>query len=192
MHYELLIVAALLVAGQVPAQPAPMSAAAEESLELRYARARLELAEANLKRVEQMNRKLDRTVPSSVVADFRDGVTEAREQFQQASQAAPEGEFAVWLKRAEGSARSAKQRWHDAVAANRRVKDTIPAIDVERFRLRAEVARLQWDRGQQLAAAPREAQLAWQVDLLNDEVELLKEETTRVAPFVRYYPIWFY
>jgi hypothetical protein len=193
MRYALPLVLVWLLAGQTqpPVKPAPQSAA-EEGLEVRYARARLQLAEANLARIEQMNRKLKRTVPESVVTDFRDELEVTREQFRQASQGDPQGEFAVWLRRAESSVRSARQRWRDAVAANQRVQDTIPAIDVERFRLRAEVARLQFDRGRKLAAASRDAQLAWQVELLNDELELLKEETTRIAPFVRYYPIWLY
>lgn len=191
MYCELLLAAALLSAGQTP-PPAPRDAAAEESLELRYARVRFELAEANLKRVEQMNKKLDRTVPSSVGADFKNDLTEAELQFRQAAQPAPADPLAVWLRRAESSFQSATTRWKNAVAANRRVPDTIPALDVDRFRLRAEVAQLQWQRGQKLAGAPREQQLAWQVDLLNDEMELLKEETSRVAPFVRYYPIWLY
>ena len=191
MYCEILLAAALFWAAQAP-PPAPRDAAAEESLELRYARVRLELAEANLKRVEQMNKKLDRTVPSSVVADFKNDVTEANLQFRQATQEAPADPLVIWLRRAESSFQSATTRWKNAVAANRRVPDTIPALDVDRFRLRAEVARLQWQRGQELTKAPREQQLAWQVDLLNDEMELLKEETSRVAPFVRYYPIWLY
>lgn len=190
MHYELLLAATLLITGQATV-PAPDSAAAEETLELRYARSKLELARANLARVEQMNRRLDRSVPSSVVAEFKHKVSAAELQFEQAAR--DEGsDFVVWLRRAENSYRSANNRWQTARAANERVNDTIPTLDVERFRLRAKVARLQWDRGKQLVGASPERQRAWQVDLLNDELELVKEETSRVAPFVRYYPIWFY
>jgi hypothetical protein len=184
-----ILICVLLATGQAP-EPAPKDASAE-NLEMRYARTRLKLAQANLQRVEQMNRKLDRTVPSSVVADFKREVSEAELQFQNAS-AEKTSEFDVWLRKAENAFRSATTRWQSALAANKQVKDTIPAIDVERFRLRAEVAQLQWDRGKSLAKSPLEAQLAWQVELLSDEVELLREETSRMAPFVRYYPIWLY
>lgn len=173
-----------------PSLPAPKDAASE-NLQMRYARSRLKLAQANLQRVEEMNRKLDRTVPSSVVSDFKREVIEAELQFQQASSETGDG-FDIWLRRAENAWRSATTRWQNAQTANKQVKDTIPALDVERFRLRVEVAQLQWERGKALAKAPREEQLAWQVDLLSDEVELLREETSRVAPFVRYYPIWLY
>lgn len=192
MHAEIILAVALLGTIQPDELPAPREAAAEESLELRYARARLELARANLSRIEQMNKRLNRTVPGSVVADFRDAAATAELQFRQAAKEALHDELAIWLRRAESAYRSAHNRWQTAIAANRRVKDTIPTLDVDRFRLRAEVARLQWERGKQLAGATREAQLAWQVELLNNEIELLKEETSRVTPFVRYYPIWLY
>lgn len=192
MHAELVLALALLGTIQPAELPAPREAATEESLELRYARARLELARANLTRVEQMNKKLDRTVPGSVVAEFRDAAATAELQFKQAAKESPQDELAIWLHRAQSVYRSAHNRWQTALAANRQVKDTIPALDVDRFRLRTEVARLQLERGRRLVGAPREAQLAWQVEMLNNEIELLKEETSRVAPFVRYYPIWLY
>lgn len=192
MHVELCLAVALLGTIQPAELPAPREAAAEESLELRYARARLELARANLSRVEQMNKQLDRTVPSSVVADFRDAAATAELQFKQAAKEAPYDEHAVWLRRAVSAYRSAHNRWQSAVAANRQVKDTIPAIDIERFRLRTEVARLLYDRGKELNGGTREAQLAWQAEYLNNELELLKEESSRMAPFVRFYPIWLY
>jgi hypothetical protein len=192
MGLELILTISLLAAQQSNELPAPRNAHAEESLEVRYARARLELARANLSRVEQMNKKLDRSVPGSVVAEFKDAAAAADLQFRQATREAEFDELAIWLRRAESAYRAAYNRWQTALAANSKVKDTIPVLDIDRFRLRAEVARLQWERGKQLAKAPREAQLGWQVDLLNSEVELLKEETSRVAPFVRYYPIWLY
>jgi hypothetical protein len=157
MHVELILAVALLGTIQPDERPAPREAAVEESLELRYARARLELARANLSRVEQMNKKLDRTVPGSVVADFRDAAATAELQFKQAAKEAPQDELAIWMRRAESAYRSAHNRWQTAIAANRQVKDTIPVLDVDRFRLRTEVARLQLERGKQLAGAPREA-----------------------------------
>ncbi len=192
MHAELILAVALLGTIQPDERPAPREAVTEESLELRYARVRLELARANLSRVEQMNKRLDRSVPGSVVADFRDAVATAELQFKQAAKEVPQDELAIWLRRAESAYRSAHNRWQTAMAANRQVKDTIPVLDVDRFRLRAEVARLQLERGKQLASASRESQLAWQIEMLSNEIELLKEETSRVAPFVRYYPVWLY
>jgi hypothetical protein len=197
MHCEIILSALLLVAGQAAAAPPkPESTAAD--LELQYARAKLQLAQTNLKRVEQMNRRLARSVPASVVAELQSDVAEADRQVEAAS-GGQQGEFGVWLRRAESEAQSASLRWKNAVAANERLRKSKDAKavfdqwDIERFRLRAEVCRLQWERGKSLAAAPRAAQLEWQIELLNNEVERLKEEAPRVSPFIRYYPVyWFW
>lgn len=192
MHCEMILTAMLLVAGQPGPAPAPQNTA---DLELQYARAKLQLAQANLKRVEQINRRVARSVPASVVAEFRDDVAVAQRQVDAAS--SPDGnEFAVWLGRAESDLQSATTRWKQAVAANERLKKSksgkgiFDATDIERFRLRAEVTRLQLARGKSLVDAPRAAQLEWQVELVNNEVERLKEESTGVSPFIRYYPIY--
>jgi hypothetical protein len=198
MFCQLVFTAALLVAAAPEAvpTPAPDKPLTAEELEVAYARARLALAQTNLKRVEELNRKLARSVPASVVADLQSDVAEADLQLQQAS-SADQDEFAVWLSRAQGELKSAHTRWKNALDANARLKDAknsqlFGALDIERFRLRAEVARLQWERGRQLVSAPRAAQLEWQVELLNNEVDRLREEATQVSPFVRYYPIYWY
>jgi hypothetical protein len=187
MHCQIILAAVLLAAG-------PASDESPRDLQLQYARAKLQLAQTNLKRVEEMNRKLARSVPASVVSEFQSAVAEAQLQVGEAGG----DEFAVWLRRAESELQSTTVRWRNALAANerlRRAKDAKPlfdALDVERFRLRAEVNRLQWERGKSLVGGPRAAQLAWQVELLNNEVEYLKEEVPRFSPFIRYYPVYWY
>lgn len=194
MHCELILAAGLAIAGQnVPAAaPAPAETTSAANLELEYAQAKLELAKANLLRVEQMNRRLARSVPASVVADFQHDVEEANQQVQAAS-APLGGEFDVWLRRAKSELQTASTRYKNALSVNRRLEGTIEAAEIERLRLRAEVARLQLERGRSLAGAPRAEQLEWQVELLNNEVDRLKEEPSHVAPFVRFQPLyWWY
>jgi hypothetical protein len=194
-----LVLTAVLLASATPETvptPSPDKPLSAGELKLAYARAKLALAQTNLKRVEELNRKLARSVPASVVSDLQSDVAEADLQVQQAS-SADKDEFAVWLSRAQGELKSANTRWKNALDANARLKDAknsqlFGALDIERFRLRAEVARLQWERGRQLVSAPRAAQLEWQVELLNNEVDRLREEATQVSPFVRYYPIYWY
>jgi len=192
MHRALRIAAALVVSslavdGVLPAQAEPPA----ENLQLQYAQAKLQLAQANLKRIEQINERLKRSVPAGVVAEFRSNVDEATLQVRQA-ETPDASEFDVWLRRAQSESQLATSRWKRAVAGNRRLKGTFEELDVERFRLRAEVARLQFARGQKLADAPRAAQLEWQVELLNNEVDRLKEERARATPSARYYPIYWW
>lgn len=193
MYGQLLIVAALW--GADPAVPPAAAdterAAPPENLSLQYAQAKLQLAQANLKRIEQLNRRLKRSVPASVVAEFKSDVGVAELQVRQAA-ADEQGEFAVWLRRAQSELEAATSRWKRAVEGNRKMQGTFEPLDVERYRLRAEVARLQLARGKSLVDASRAAQLEWQVELLNNEVDRLREEQTRVAPFIRYYPVYWW
>ena len=103
MLHIVLLVAAAVLEGQVqlppPSRPATdgkAKAAAErkvgpESLEVRYARAQLKLAEANLSRVQQSNQQMERTVPSSIVAEYQDDVRVAKMQLQQVTSGASAG-----------------------------------------------------------------------------------------------------
>jgi hypothetical protein len=161
-----------------------------ESVEVRYARAQLQLAEANLIRVEQRNERVARSVPSSVVAEFQHDVAVAKTRLEQAAAGPASNEFQVWLKRAEAERKAAETTWKNATAANKRVPGTFEPLDVERFRLRAEVAKLQLERGQVLAGAGREAQLQWEIDMLANQVQRLKEDSSRAIPFIGIYPTW--
>jgi hypothetical protein len=185
MHAEILIATACCL-GQSPPTPAP----SDGSVEVRYARAQVQLAEANLRRVEQINKRLARSVPNSVVAEYQHDVRVAQTRLKQASAGSSASEFRVWLQRAEGERRAAETTWKNATAVNRLAPGTIEPLDVERFRLRAEVAKLQLERGQTLVDADRETQLQWAIDLLDNRVARLKEESSRTTPFIRLYPSW--
>jgi hypothetical protein len=190
MFTVMLLTAAALLAQQVQL-PAP-SKPTQESVEVRYARAQLQLAEANLARVEQSNEQVERSVPSSIVAEYKDDVRVAKNRLQQALAGRSASGFQVWLERAEGERRTADTAWKNAMAVNKSAPDTFSPRDVERFRLRAEVAKLQLERGQSLATAGREAQLQWQSDLLDNQVQRLKEETRDGVQDIGLYPRWWW
>jgi hypothetical protein len=59
-----------------------------------------------------------------------------------------------------------------------------------RARLRAEVGKLQLQRGQTLVGTGLEAQLRWKSDLLDNQVQRLTEESRRTAPSIYYCPCW--
>lgn len=155
-----------------------------ESLEVRYARAQLELAQANLKRAEAKNSRVANTVSANVVGQYRHDVEAAQSQFDAAHQGSYKP-FAAWLRAAEVNWQGADTIWRSAVAANNQMPGTVDPLDVERLRLRAELYRLDLERGQALIDQPREAQLEWRVSLLNDELEQLKEAVFRSSPVSR-------
>ena len=179
-------IAMCLAAAWLAAAPAPVAAAAE-SVELQYCRAQLKLAEANLARLEQLNKRVARTVPASLIAERQQQVAIARVRLQQAEAGEAGDDFTVWLRRAKADQAEAATRWQQAVAVNQRAAKTIDARDVERYQLRAEVCRLQYERGRELVDAPRDEQLAWRVELLTNELDWVRDEATRIMPSARYY-----
>jgi hypothetical protein len=189
--YSVVVLVGVVLMGQQVQLPPPKKPATE-SLELRYARAQLQLAEANLERVNESNKQLERTVPSSIVAEYLDDVRVAKARVQETTASRSANAFQVWLTRAEAERRAAETTWHKATTVNESAPNTFVPIDVERFRLRAEVARLQLERGQLLIGGTPEAQLQWQSDLLDNQVQRLKEETRDGMQSIGLYPRWWW
>jgi hypothetical protein len=171
---------------QAPALPDDKT----ESVDVRYARAQLQLAEANLSRVQQSNQRVPRSVPEGVVAEYRDDVTVAQARLDQATAGQAANEFQVWLERAATEHRAAKALWTIATTANAHLPGTFEAIDLERYRLRAEVAKLQLERGQSLVVAAADAQMQWKIEMLDNQVQRLKEESRLRPATYRSYPYW--
>jgi hypothetical protein len=167
-----------------PAQPA-------EGLDLRYARAQLALAETNLKRVELINKQVARAVSGKVVDEYRGDVDVARVRLEAAERGESDS-FQVWLRAAEASVKSAERAWQNATIANQHMPGTVEPVDVERLRLRAEVYRIDLERGRALAGGPHEAQLEWRVRMLSDEVDRLNEAVFRMGPPRSSYLFWRY
>jgi len=166
-------------------------AAKPGSLDLRYARAHLELAEANLARVERANQRVANAVAGVVVFGYQEDLAVAKLRLE-AVLSEVSDPFDVWLRAAEAAAKTADRQWKSAVAANQRAVGVIHELDVNRLRLRAEVARLNLERGRALAEGTTEARLQWQADLMYDELQRLNEEVLRNAPGSRIFPIWRY
>jgi hypothetical protein len=187
MHARILITIVCL--GQLSQTPAP-SKKTPENIEVRYARAKTQLAEANLNRVEQSNKRVAGSVPSSVVAEYQRDVNVAKTRLEQAAAGRTADGFQVWLQRAEAEQSTAETALKSAVEVNSRVPGTFAPLDIERFRLRAEVAKLQFQRGKSLVDSSLEAQLQWEIDLLDNQVERLKEQSRHSAPTIHSYQYW--
>ena len=76
------------------------------------------------------------------------------------------------------------------MAVNDRVPGAFDPLDIERFRLRVEVAKLQSERGQTLVNSSLDAQSQWKSDLLDDQIQRLKEESRHKSSSIRGYPYW--
>jgi len=162
----------------------------EESPELRYATAQWRLAEANLKRMLRMNEKVPNSVSANVVDVYQGEVDMARQRVEMLKQGRETDSFQAWLRRAEAGHKSAEALYRSILAANQRMAGTVDGLDVERLRLRVELAKAALERGRALSDKPAESRLAWQVDMLQDEVQRLQEELLRNTPATRIVPWW--
>jgi hypothetical protein len=163
---------------------------AQESLDIRYARAQVALAEANLKRLQEMNQKVAGAVSADMLISFQQDLKTAQAELDAAQGQHAGQAFEVWLRRAAAALAYADVQWRGAVAANQRMAGTFSPIDVERRRLRLEVDLLEFERGQALAQGSAEQKLAWELSLMSNEMQRLKEEVRQTVPTTPLYPSW--
>jgi len=176
----------------VPPPPSADNSKEGESLDVQFARMQLALAQASLKNVESLNSKVAKLVSADDVAAYQQDVAVARSQLKATEEGDPNAEFAVWLRRAEAAASYADALWQGAVSANHRASDTVRATEVERLRLAAELAKLEVKRGEAALHGTPQQRTAWQLSLLNDEIQRLKEDARHTTPSGRIYPFWRY
>src|SRR5258706_16232153 len=171
-----LIGAALLVLGRqwasaVPPANEAAKDARQSSLDVRYARTQVALAEANLKRLTDMNQKVANLVSADTLNSFQQDLKVAQAELAAATSHDAAQQFEVWLRRAEAGVSYADVQWRGAVAVNQRTSGVFSPIDVERRRLRLEMSRLELERGQALTHAGADQQLAWELSLMNNELQ---------------------
>jgi hypothetical protein len=163
-----------------------------ESLQVRFAQAQVRLAEITLQKAQRMNQRVAGAVAAVDVVEYREDVEVAKAQLAAARAGAGENQFLTWLRSAQAADKAAQSRLRSSRAANARLPGTIDDLEIERLRLRAELARLRLARGQALRDRPPVEQLQWQVNLLRDEVQRLSEQVSRQPPAGRLFPLWWF
>lgn len=186
-----LMVGVLVLVGALGAAADNKPPKSQRELELGYAEAQFKLAEVSLKKLEATNQRFPRTVSAAVMADYAEDLAIAKAQLESARQGTDADLFLGWVRRVESNLKTTQASHQSALVANQRQPGTVDPYDVERLRLRVEINQMQLERGKLLAGASMEQKLEWQIQVLNDEVARLKEQTSRIAPQTRVYP-WRY
>lgn len=176
-HWFVVFSAVLLLVPQWVGGAPPEEDAAPTD-EAHYAEVKLALAEANLRKVQLINERVRNAVSDYVIAEFRNEIQVAKFKLQRVRNG-DENPFPAWLMRVKTNYETARALWQNAVAANKRVTGTIDPVDVERMRLRTELYHIHYERGQAVANSSPEAQLAWRLNVMNDEIERLKDAVFR-------------
>jgi hypothetical protein len=177
---------AIQLAVAIPPPPPPGNGQ-PEPLAIRYARAEVALAEAGLNKVEGMNKRVRGAVSGDVAHAYQRDLDIAKLQLQVALGENKKTEFDVWLRRAESAAGDAEMLWRGAVAANQRAAGAVDSLEVERLRQVFQLAKLELERGQNVAQGTAEARLAWQLEFVNGQVERALDQLRQSTPSSRVY-----
>lgn len=151
------------------------------SIEQRLAETKLKLAEIELRQATDWNRRLPRTIPESTVDWLRRNVELAKEQVDIARQGEPHW-HSLHIRQMEAALRTAESKLDRAEATNRAAPRSGGELNLERLRLKVELARLNLAKAKDPANIESpEAHLQWQVDQLRDEVDRMKDQMERLS-----------
>lgn len=181
----MLATATATVSAQESRQASAGSAAAAEelqSLNERYAKTSRRLAQLNLQRAIDANRKIARAVSSTEVERLRQIVNLAEDEVRKEMAAGKEQGASMNVRTASANAKVAIAEWRKAQAANEREPGTVTADEMERLRLTAELAQLGLAR--ERAAGNTQSvvgELEWQIAQLRQEVQDLRAMVERLA-----------
>ena len=175
----LVLCAVLARAGEPPA-PA-QDKAQHEPIGVRYAEARLKLAELTLKKAQELNKRVPLTIPTPMMSQFADDVTFAKSQIEIAKRNSDGDHFQGWIERAEVDRRTAEAKLKRILETEKAIPGTFTTTDIDRFRIGVELARLRVEQGRALVKGTPEARLQWQLDMLGDAVTRLREQTWLIS-----------
>ncbi len=157
-----------VIAGAAQQQRSTVS---EEPIAVRYARASLELAKIELKKLVEQNKKVPRAVPAILVERAKMNVKVAEAQLEQAVGPSAAGTANVHIRYAEERVRVAELEFEKAKEARRRNPDAVIELEVERLGLVAETARLRLAMWRDPVYLPSLLdQMQWQLDRLSEEI----------------------
>lgn len=176
----LAVVAAML---QTPARTEQRTdaSASGEDVNVRYARAYLRLAKANLESVLAANRSVAELHSAVAVERLRADVKIAEELLRQALPSGSGNLHQVHIQSAKSDQAIAELNLRNAIALNKRVPGTVSEVELEKIRSAAEVARLGVERARDKANSESElAHTQWQLEQLREAMLELRVHLDRI------------
>ncbi|MBI2826731.1 MAG: hypothetical protein HYX69_18825 [Planctomycetia bacterium] len=166
------------VASPLPAQQKSGTPAASKdqngTLNVRYANAYLKLVEAELRKLQDTNRKLPGTIRPSVIEAMEAAVGEARDRLNAAQKQQSDMEGGLYLLAAQSELKAAQESLGKAEAANREVPDTVGRFEVARLQAALELAQVKLEKARILDADSPLAQVQWEIEQLREQVQDLR------------------
>ena len=165
--------------------PRPLEAGnspSPESIHVRYARAYLDLAKADLDIALDMNRRIGGAYSENTLQRLRNHAEIAEARLQYEITGGESKLHDIHLRELEEARKLAEQDLASAIAVNKRLAGTVRELEIRRLRLAAEVARLAVARGRDPATVSSPyAHLQWQLDRMRSELLRLQTRTDKLA-----------
>lgn len=160
------------------AQPLPTSSSATEAptLQMRYAEARVRLAELALEKAQEANRKIHNTISSIEMRRLEEQVILAQKQRALARQYTTGTSTQTQLSAARAALRIAEANHRVALEAQQKNAGAFSEILLKEIEARLEIARLRveiWEDPVYLPTLVDELQ--WQIDRLTEQVITLSQ-----------------
>jgi len=142
-----------------------------ESLDVRYARAHLELARLDLLRALMIEQGQPNVLPKNVIENLDRHVVIDQEQLKQAALGGDGNMHEIYLRTAEHSVQAAETDLARKQASFKRMPTELGALDIKRAAAQVKLAKLHLEKTQkQQVSLSSLSYLQWQIDYLRNEL----------------------
>ncbi len=138
------------------------------------AKANLKLAQMNLARMQQLNKRVPGTLISGMVQQFTEEAELAQAELDIFEKFPGGNPYQACVERMRLALRTAKARAERALKTHEKAPEIVSKADVERVRQIAVIADLQLQRGLALVDASPQAQLQWQLEVYGEEIDRVR------------------
>lgn len=154
---------------------------ANESLEVRYARAYLQLSQADLQIAFEANEKFPGTYPEAAIEPLRRIVAIAEEQLKQALGESAHDLHSVHIRQADAAVAEAESDLQRTLAVSRRLPGLVGPTELRRAHLRVEVAKLALAKARAVDSHNPSEHTQWQLEELRMEMLQLRSQVEKLA-----------
>ncbi len=165
----------------------------QESLDVRYARAALELARLEVARVEEANRKVPATYAEATIEPLRQIVVLSEAQLEAALSKPGTPASRLNVRRAETRLRVAQSDQARGAAMNRSLPGMVSPLGMKRLAAAVNLARLGLEKARTEPGPPTLAQLEWRLNELEKDVLQLRsrmDQASTSGGTLEWWPYW--
>jgi len=142
----------------------------QDSVEVRYARASLNLAKLELKHIKDVNAKTPGTFPTVMIEPVRAAVKIAEAQLDYALHRDVKALHKIHIAKLDADVKTAEDRLQRMVAAKQRSPNAIDNADLDLLRMKVEAVRLAREKAHSIDPQTPIEHLQWQIGELQKEI----------------------